>query len=217
VVKRGDKYFLQLSTSVAGTTYERVGELAADFLALVNGAASVLIHGYRPIELEGGAFNGIDENGEIAHTVIQVGTAEMRCKAGQVTIAINGVAQPDQRKGSMSPILREALHNRAKADALMLVGRSFPSWSELYLVFELVEANVGRRMFTEGWIGQTDATLFTRTANSYTALGTAGRHGKDRGDPPAAPMQQQAAVTLMRSLVAAWLRDSSATSFQNDG
>ena len=101
-------------------------------LALVNGAASVLIDGYRPIELEGGAFYGIDENDEVANTVIQVGTAEMRWKGGHVTIAINGVAQPDERKGSMSSLLREALHNRAKADALTLVGRSSPSWSELY-------------------------------------------------------------------------------------
>lgn len=214
VVKREANYFLQLSTSVAGATYERVGDLAADFLALVNGAASVLIHGYRLIELEGGAFYGIDANGEIAHTVIQVDTAEVRCKGGHVTIAINGVAQPDHRRSSMGSLLREASHNRAKADALTLVGRPSPNWSELYLVFELVEANVGGRMFADGWIGRTEANLFTRTANSYTALGMAGRHGKDRGDPPAEPMQQQAAVTLMRSLVAGWLQDSAATTPQ---
>lgn len=217
VIKRDDKYFLQLSTSVAGQTYDRVDALAADCLALVNGAASVLIDGHRLIELEGGAFYGIDKNGEVASTVIQVGTGEIRCKGCHATIAINGVAQPDQRKGAMSLLLREALQDRAKADALTLVGRSFPSWSELYLVFELVQANVGRRMFAHGWIDPAEATLFTRTANSYTALGTAGRHGKDRGDPPPAPMQQQAAVTLMRSLVAAWFRENSETSFQNDG
>ncbi len=210
VVKRGAKYFLQLSTSVAGPTYERMDDVAANLLALVNGAASVLIQGYRPIELEGGAFYGIGAKGEVAHTVIQAGTAEARCKGGQVTIAINGVAQPDHRKGAMGELLRQASHNRAKADALTLVGRPSPSWSELYHVFELVEVNVGSRMFADGWIGRTEANLFTRTANSYTALGAAGRHGKDRGDPPAEPMPQQAAVTLMRSLVAAWLRDNSA-------
>lgn len=217
VVKRGDEYFLQLSSSVAGQTCERVGELAVDFLAVVNGAASVLIAGYRPIELEGGTFYGLNENGEVVDTVVQLRAAEVRCKAGHVTVAIDGAAQPDHRKGSMSSILREALHNRAKADALRLVGRSTPSWAELYLVFELVEANVGRRMFDDGWISQAEAKLFTRTANSYTALGTAGRHGKDRGHPPTEPMQQQAAVTLMRALVAAWVRETSATSFQSDG
>lgn len=216
VVKREAGHFLQLSTGAAGETHERVGELAAEFLGLINGAAGVLIHGFRQVELEGGGVYGIDANGDVASTVIQVGTAELRSKAGHVTIAINGVAQPDARKGSMNLLLQEATQNRAKADALTLVGRPSPSWSELYLVFELIEANAGSRMYSEGWIGRADARLFTRTANSYTALGKAGRHGKDRGDPPARPMQQQSAIALMRTLVGAWLKDSSATP-KNDG
>lgn len=92
--------------------------------------------------------------------------------------------------------MKEASHNRAKADALTLVGRPSPSWSELYLIFELVEANVGGRMFADGWIGRTEANLFTRTANSYTALGMAGRHGKDRGDPYA--ISRRRVVTRQR-------------------
>jgi hypothetical protein len=210
VVKREASYFLHVSASLAGPTYERVGELATEFLGLINGAASVLIHGYRSIELGTDGFYGIDVNGEIAHTVIQVGTAEARCKGGHVTIAINGVPQEDLRKGLMNRLLREARQDRAKADALALVGRSSPSWSELYLVFELVEANVGRRMYSQGWVDKSEANLFTRTANSYTALGKNGRHGKDRGDPPAKPMQQPDAIALMRSLVAGWLKDGHA-------
>ncbi len=61
---------------------------------------------------------------------------------------------------------------------MALIGRPSPTWSELYLIFELVEANVGGRMHTEGWIDRTEKKLFTRTANSYTALGREGRHGK---------------------------------------
>lgn len=207
VVKRSEKHFLQLSASVAGTSYEQVSEFAERFLALINGAGRILIHGYRPIELEGGSFYGIDENGNVAHTVIQVGTAEMRCKPGHATIEIGGVAQPDKRKGSMNVFLKYATQDQAKADALAILGRLSPSWSELYLVYELVEANVGSRMFTDGWIGRKEAKLFKRTANSYTALGKAGRHGKDRGDPPDEPMQQQDALVLMRTLVAAWFQD----------
>ncbi|TAJ20625.1 MAG: hypothetical protein EPO47_11190 [Rugosibacter sp.] len=217
VVKRGDRHFLQISTSVAGTTHERVEELAVDFLGLINGAASVLIDGYRPLEFEGGGFYGIDAIGEVANTVIQVSSAEMRCKAGHVTISVNGVTHEDGRKGLMDQLLREATRNRAKADALALVGRPAPSWSELYLVFELVEANAGSRMYADGWIGRAESKLFTRTANSYTALGKAARHGKDRGDPPTNPMHQRDAVRLMRSLVAGWLKGTHAAAGANDG
>lgn len=217
VVKRQEGYFLQISTSVAVPSYERVVELANDFLGLINGAASVLLHGHRPIELEGGAYYGIDAQGEIAHTVIQVGTAEARCEAGHMTVVVGGVPQQDHRKGQMASLVSEATRNRAKADALALVGRPSPSWSELYLIFELVEANVGGRMYSEGWIGKTEAKLFGRTANSYTALGRAGRHGKDRGDPPAQPMQQADASLLMRNLVLAWLKHTELGASANDG
>ena len=217
VVKRGESYFLQPSASIAGTTHDRVGELAIEYLGLINGAASVLIDGYRPAELDGGGFYGIDARGDIANTVLQVGCAEMRCKAGHITIAVNGVKQKDNRLGVMDVLLRQAAQDRAKADALALVGRRTPSWSELYLVFELVEANAGSRMYADGWIGRAESTLFTRTANSFTALGKAARHGKDRGDPPVNPMRQQDAVRLMRSLVAGWLKGPDTPASANDG
>lgn len=212
VVRRGTDYFLYLSTDVAGPTHERVSDLALDYVGLINGAASVLMAAYRPVELDGGAFYGIDAEGQIAHTVVSVGTAELRCKAGHVGVLISGVAQPDPRKGSMGQLLREAAMHPAKADALTIVGRPMPNWSELYLVFELVEANEGSRMYAESWITRSEANLFSRTANSYTALGRAGRHGKDRGDPPRVPMQQREAITLMRSLVAKWVNDRSSAS-----
>jgi hypothetical protein len=217
VVKRGESHFLQIATSVAGTTHEQVGQLAIDYLALINGAASVLIDGYRNVELEVGHFYGIDAVGNVANTVIQLGSAEMRFKAGHVTVTVNGASQQDSRKGLIDELLRETTRNRAKADALAIVGRPTPSWSELYLVFELVEANAGKRMYSDGWIGKTESKLFTRTANSYTALGKAGRHGKDRGAPPANPMHQGDAVRLMRSLVVAWLKGTRASASANDG
>ncbi len=206
VIKRTEKYYLLLSEEVAGESYESVLAVAARYLALINGAASLLINGYRPIELEGGAFHGLDEHGEFTQTVVPVGTTEIRCKLGQVTISIGGTPEPDDRTGSMNLFLKHATGNQAKADALAILGRPSPSWSELYLAFELVEANVGRQMFTAGWIGKTEATLFTRTANSYTALGTSGRHGKDRGVPPTEPMEKHVALDLVRRLVASWFR-----------
>ena len=154
---------------------------------------------------------GIDANGKVVRTIVRAGVGVARAKGGHAKISMNGIAEPDRRMGSMTALLMEAAKNKAKADALALVGRQSPSWSELYLVFELVKANVGGRMLSEGWIAKNDATLFTRTANSYTALGKTGRHGKDRGDPPSIPMHQKAAADLMRVLVCRWLRDTGPT------
>jgi hypothetical protein len=216
VVKRNAGYFMQLSTSVTGAGYERVTTLANEYLALINGAAIVTLDGFQPIELGDGLF-GIDANGEVKHTVLQVQSAVMRSKAGHVTVAVNGVALPDDRTGAMSRLLRSAAEHQAKADVLALIGRPSPTWSELYLVFELVEAHVGGRMYSEGWIGRADAKRFTHTANSYTALGKAGRHGKDTNHPPPKPLPHRAATVFMRSLVANWLKEIRAESQLNGG
>jgi hypothetical protein len=44
------------------------------------------------------------------------------------------------------------------------------------------------------------------TANSYSTLRSDGRHGKNRGDPPAQPMLRGVATKLVCGLVLAWLR-----------
>ena len=114
--------------------------------------------------------------------------------------------QPDPREAVASPLIRAASLSPRARDALSIVGRPTLTWPELYLLFELVQADVGGQMFDLGWISCNDADLFTHTANSYSTLRSDGRHGKDRGEPPAHPIQHDMAVTLGCGLVLAWLR-----------
>lgn len=187
-VKKGpDGYHILLPVSLTGPTHERVLELASEFLELLNGAASFLIESYRPVELSQGPYFGVDESGEVAHTFVPLETVEVRCKAGHVTLALNGVAQPDHRAGKVTQVIHAAKGFTAARDALSIIGRVSPSWSELYLVYELVEDNAGSKMYTKGWISKADGERFTWTSNSYTALGRAGRHGKNKGQPPSHP------------------------------
>lgn len=199
---------MQISTSVIGDDSERIADVANEYLSLINGAAALFFNDFHPLEL-GDGFFGIDANGDIAHTVIQARSVVMRMKAGHVVIAVNGEALPDERTGAMSNILRCATEDRGKADALALIGRPSPTWSELYLVFELVEANIGGGMYSEGWISKADANRFRRTANSYTALGKAARHGKDTAQPPSTLLTHCAATDLMRNLVVRWFKHGS--------
>jgi len=205
VTKGSNGYQLELPASIAGCSHERVVELSAAFVDLMNGAASLVFASYRPIQLADGSFYGIDQTGSIVNTVLRVQSAEMRCKAGHVTMLVDGIAQQDTRQGQITRLMDAADGNVAARDALSIMGRSAPSWSELYLVYELVEANAGNRMYAEKWIARTEGKRLTRTANSYTALGRASRHGKQTTQPPRDPMTQREATVLMRALVAAWL------------
>lgn len=206
VQKRDDKYFLVLPTSVTGPTYDEVGRLARERLNLINGVGSLLLEVFHPIEIGDGPYFGIDACGKITQTVIELGTAEIRCKTGNVTALVNGVPQPDLRTGQATRLINTATTSSGTSDALVIVGRHEPSWSELYLVYELVESNVGGRMYLDGWIGRKEGKLFTWTANSYTALGRSSRHGKDQRIPPPHPMPHPTAIKLIRSLVLNWLR-----------
>ncbi len=92
-------------------------------------------------------------------------------------------------------------------DVLAILGREDVRWHDLYHVFEIVEADVGGRMFSDGWVTKTAVTHFTRTANSRRAIGGEARHGHNRIDPPKKPLQRNEAHDLVLCLVRRWLAE----------
>lgn len=195
-------YALVIPTAVAGEYYADVRPIAEEQLELINGVAPVLSRTFRPVSLRNDLY-GVDKEWTVLHTVVAIGTAETREKAGQIR-ALGGTPQPKPEPAA-APLLRAARSVLQAHDALVLMGRPSLTWSELYLLFEFVQGDVGSGMYDRRWISRAAAELFTRTANSYTVLRSAGRHGKDRGDPPPQAMGRDEALALIRSLVSAWL------------
>ncbi len=204
VAKRDGAFVLVIPSSVIGDNYEPVRAFAKERLELINGAGRLLNSSFRPLSLADKLF-GVDAAGTVLHTVVAVNPAEERDKAGSVRAVVGGKVQPDPREGAASPLLRAASLSPRARDALAIVGRPNLTWSELYLLFELVQADVGGQMLELGWISRDDANLFTHTANSYSTLRGDGRHGKDKGRPPAHPMAHGVATTVVCGLLLAWL------------
>ena len=184
---------------------ESVRPYAVKVLEQLNAIGHLLNPSFRPVTLSDKLF-GLDAGGRIVSTSIQVSGAEMRVKAGHLGMSVNGVPQPDPREGLAKPLMRAVRHSPRAQDALAILSRPNLTWSELYLLFELVEGDVGSRMFELAWLERTQAKIFTRTANSYSVLRSAGRHGKETHVPPKKPMPYNVAVGLLRQLVLAWLR-----------
>jgi hypothetical protein len=205
VTTRGDKFVLIIPSAVVGDDYQPIRAFADEQLALINGVGRLLSSAFQPLSLADTLF-GVDSAGSVVHTVGAVNPAKERSKAGFVRVVIGGKVQPDPQEGIASPLLRASSISPRARDALVIVGRPTLTWSELYFLFELVQADVGGNMFDFGWISRRDANLFTRTANSYTTLRSAGRHGKDSGKPPARPMPRDIASAIVCGLVLAWLR-----------
>ena len=205
VEPRDSGFALLIPAKIVGDNYGPVRAFAEEQLALVNGIGRLLSSSYQPVSLTDNLF-GVDSSGVVRNTVVGVGTVETRVKAGSVRVLIAGEPQPDPAEGAAAPLTRAAARSPRAHDALIIVGRPNLTWSELYLLFELVEAEVGGQMFELAWISRSQADLFARTANSYSVLRSDSRHGKDRGNPPDQPMQHGLAVSLVRALVLAWLK-----------
>ena len=205
VARNGDVFSLRVPANAVGPSAEFVRPFALEALEHLNGVGRLLNPSFRPLTLAT-KIEGIDVHGRIVSVSVEVGGAELRVKAGVLIGSVNGIAQPDPREGAAAPLLQAAKRSARAHDALVILARPNLTWAEIYLVFELVEGDVGGKMFEYGWIAKTDADLLSHTANSYSALRSAGRHGKDRGSPPPSPMPQGTAFGLVRHLVQQWLQ-----------
>jgi len=204
IVKRDDGYYLQIAKNHVGEDLNKIRDFAETQLELINGVGRLLGQHFRPVVLTGNSF-GIDESGDIVHTVVAVKGAEIREKVGTLRAIVGGEQHSDPREAAALPFLNAAKLSNQACDALIICGRPILTWTDLYLLFELVEASVGSQMFTRGWISKNQASSFTNTANSYNALRHTGRHGKDKGNPPTDPMSLNKASGLIQELVRQWL------------
>jgi hypothetical protein len=206
VINRDEGWYLRIPSEVVGHNFEPVLPAATEYVALLNGICAVQLHDVRPLELASGEFYGLDAYGQVVHTVVRVNTPGVRLKLGHVDQ--HSSAHRQTPKGMFAPLLREASTTPAKADALTIVGRSRLNWSDLYLVFALVEAGVGKQMYSKRWISRLDAELFMRTVQAHTALGGSRSKRAAVQEPPVTLMTLKTALDLMRRLVARWLTET---------
>jgi hypothetical protein len=196
---------MHLAIPASSTPQDQVLEVASSHLDVINGAATLLDPAHRLVRCDSKYF-GIDDQGQVVSTVVAVGTGEIRAKGNAVGISVGGVPAPDPRKGALLPFLAAASVSGPARDALVILGRPRPTWSELFVIYELVQEASGGTMIAKRWISKADDDLFCWTANNRHALGIEARHGHTKRQPPPAPMPHANALTAIRSLVDRWLR-----------
>jgi hypothetical protein len=104
--------------------------------------------------------------------------------------------------------LQTARKDPTVAKLLRLRNRANLAWVELYRIFEIIQASVGRsHIVSSGWATDTDLTRFTHSANSVTVGGDDARHGIERSDPPARPLDLEQAQSLVDSWIKSYLHE----------
>jgi hypothetical protein len=207
IVNFEDGYALAIPVEVIGDKHDPVLAFAEERLSLINGIGRLLGSKFRPVTANG-TFYGLDADGSKVQTIASIQGSEVRMRLGAVGVLSGGPVPPDPAIGAAIPLLTAASNLPQAHDALTIIGRKDLTWSELYLLFELVQSDVGGEMHNLGWASKADTDDFSHTANSYSALRSEGRHGKDIGRAPSKPMERTTAIALIRGLVLAWLRST---------
>ena len=128
----------QLFDSINDAT--EIKSAAEDLLATINGCARLLWENHEQISA-GNAIYVKDASTGTNKQIVMVGSATSRARAGMVTVV--GGKQPSGPPARIA-WLRAAVANPDVAAALRIFGKPAPTWSELYHLVELIEAQIGK-------------------------------------------------------------------------
>lgn len=182
---------------------------AVELLRRVNGVGRLVDEAAAPVEID--RVERVLEGGGRQHFVGLRDTAAAISDSLSVTVArAEGsrvqIENTDQ-DSSAAGIFEIAAQDEGVARALLVVGRADLNWADLYHLYEVVLADVGGRIYDEGWASRTEVERFKRTANSPAVLGEEARHGRETTDPPPNPMSRPDATALVVGLARRWIAD----------
>jgi hypothetical protein len=105
--------------------------------------------------------------------------------------------------------LARALANPNAARALRLRDTDDVSWTDLYRLYEVIEAGAGGVdvIAAKGWPLKSQVRRFKHSANSITVAGNEARHGVEYTEPPADAMSLGEARSFVDGLLHRWLEN----------
>jgi hypothetical protein len=161
-------------------------EAAQDLLPIVNGIGSLKSAKFRPVKLDGRY-----QDGEKRHTVVGVGTIEVRSRVHAVGI----VTGPDGKVMPQPPppgIAYAGLTARPEvAKALTILATPAGGWVELYKVNEIIRDAVKPIPLDKSGLATKDEISgFTFSANRPDVGGLAARHARIDGGLPKRTMTE---------------------------
>ncbi len=212
ISKLGEEFVLTSSEFDAMNDARQVRDRAKVLVDLVNGASMLAIGSRTPVAIGGVHRRHADGHRDVAMFAEIVG----HCRVlASLTIAhLDGSTETFRPGDLIRDWVKVASTDKEVAKALSLLSTGPADWVNLYRVLEVVASDCGghRRINANGWATKKAVGLFTHTANSPGAIGSAARHGAQQTRPPAKPMPLPEARSLILGIVQAWLRAKVAAS-----
>jgi hypothetical protein len=207
VTEDGGNYYLKSRDFDSLEDPWEVRERGSDLLRLIAGAAKSVDAHFEPIEVAGIARV---EEGRPPTQFILPAPVIIELRVPSPTVVTSGGA-PLPRLTPVVDTVAMAKQDERIATALRIWGIPQHNWHSLYKVYENIKADVGSRIWKEGWASHGDVKRFTQTAQSREAAGDEARHSLKKYTPPPNPMSVREAQSLVGEILEKWLSLKRAT------
>ena len=172
VVEEDGAFWLGSSDFAALANPARVEQRGRELVALASGALHLEFGRFAPPRVtaavlvnEGGAKNHFVHVSSSIRVHAEINARVERSRPDGSVEIIELVAPPPQT----SEWVNLARRDDDVEDVLAILGREDVRWHDLYHVFEIVETEVGGRMFSDGWLTKAAVKRFTQTAGARSA------------------------------------------------
>lgn len=205
--RRGDGFVLRTDECDKLDDPDEVRSRASETVQALSSVARLALQSVKPLQI--GSVSRVRPDGCRDH-FLQVEPAQLRITGGLTSLVVTRADGSVEEHRAGDPI--SGWLSRASADpnllrALRLRDADLLSWSDLYRLFEVIEASVGGEtvIVQKEWASRSDLRRFRHSANSVSVAGDEARHGVERQEPPAQPMCLADARTFIDGLLRAWL------------
>ncbi len=181
---------------------------AAEIVKVINAIAYLEIENWENISVKDAIRK--DSQGNI-HRFLIAEPGHFRMRGGNVTFKITRadgtVEESPIPQNTLSSFFKTSQNDANVNKALRIFGGREHTWSNLYIIYEIIESDVGGKsvIVSNNWCSGKKIENFKRTANSLTAVGDEARHGKETSNPPPSPMLLDEAKTLIENILKKWL------------
>jgi hypothetical protein len=211
IARQSEKFVLTSDTFLESDSAREVASKARAILSRLSAAARVTLGSEASLSV-GGVYRVRDDG--LRDYFLLAEPAQFRLRGIAPTIIVtrsDGSEEVSQPGDTAARWERVAQADGAVQKALRLRDREALGWVDLYRLYEVIEADVGRNaIVAKGWARDSQIREFRHTANSVSAAGDDARHGHERIAPPARPMTIAAAKELIDAVLTGWVNDKAA-------
>jgi hypothetical protein len=206
VVEENDRFYLKAAEFNSYSDASEVLNRGNEIIRIINGIAQIEIQNWENVDVIGVARD--ETSGTRKQFVFPLSfRGRSRMSMNATVIKADGATDKSPQKATFESFFELSRADTKVKKALRIYGSREHTWSNLYIILEIIESDVGGNsvIVNNGWSSKSKIETFKRTANSVAGAGDEARHGKENTVPPSPPMLLSEAESMIGVLLRQWL------------